>query len=150
MSNVEFYAANAEDLSWLESESFDFINYAYVVHEMPAMNALNIINEMYRLLRPGGTMNGFEVPFFDSQIEREIGVLFNTWGYNWQVRGTTSIKLTSYPCSSQDSDGPQGPEPYMQEYEFGTLITESLAQVGFSNVEQIEFTYFDSVYIATK
>ena len=133
VSNVQFYAANAEDLSWLESESFDFINYAYVLHEMPAVNALKVISEMYRLLAPGGSMNGFEVPFFENAIEREIGVLFNTWGYSWE-----------------DSDGPQGPEPYMQEYEFGTLILDSLAQVGFQNVEQIEFTYFDSVYIATK
>merc|ERR1719323_485193 len=133
VSNVQFYAANAEDLSWLESESFDFINYAYVLHEMPAANALKVISEMYRLLAPGGSMNGFEVPFFENAIEREIGVLFNTWGYSWE-----------------DSDGPQGPEPYMQEYEFGTLILDSLAQVGFQDVEQIEFTYFDSVYIATK
>ena len=54
---------NGEDLSWLESESFDIINYAYVLHEMPAVNAINIINEMYRLLKPGGSMTGFEVPF---------------------------------------------------------------------------------------
>ena len=53
VSNVQFYAANAEDLSWLESESFDIINYAYVLHEMPATNAFSIINEMYRLLKPG-------------------------------------------------------------------------------------------------
>ena len=69
VSNVQFYAANAEDLSWLESESFDIINYAYVLHEMPAVSALNIISEMYRLLRPGGTMNGFEV----SAANRSIG-----------------------------------------------------------------------------
>jgi len=47
VSNVAFYQANAEDLSWLESESFDFINYAYVLHEMPGGNAKNIINGMY-------------------------------------------------------------------------------------------------------
>jgi ubiquinone/menaquinone biosynthesis C-methylase UbiE len=45
----------------LESNSFDFINYAYVLHEMPAENALAVVGEMYRLLAPGGTMNGFEV-----------------------------------------------------------------------------------------
>ena len=53
VSNVQFYAANAEDLSWLESESFDIINYAYVLHEMPTSSAFNIINEMHRLLKPG-------------------------------------------------------------------------------------------------
>merc|ERR1712142_980499 len=104
VSHVEFYAGNGEELSWLESESFDIINYAYVLHEMP-----------------------------DSVIEREIMVNSNTWGYSWQ-----------------DSDGPQGPEPYIEEYEFGTLLTESLVAAGFSDVEQIEYSYFDSLYVATK
>jgi len=133
VSNVEFYAGNGEELSWLESESFDIINYAYVLHEMPAANAIKIINEMHRLLKPGGSMTGFEVPFPDSVIEREIMVNSNTWGYSWQ-----------------DSDGPQGPEPYIEEYEFGTLLTESLVAAGFSDVEQIEYSYFDSLYVATK
>ena len=44
VSNVQFYQANAEDLSWLDSESFDFINYAYVLHEMPGGNAKNVIS----------------------------------------------------------------------------------------------------------
>ena len=104
VSNVQFYAANGEDLSWLESESFDIINFAYVLHEMPADNAMRVISEMYRyssifdilishifmfsrLLRPGGVINGFEVPFPEGALEREAMVLFNTWGYDWQVRG---------------------------------------------------------------
>merc|ERR1712241_929598 len=133
VSNVQFYAGNGEDLSWLDSDSFDIINYAYVLHEMPAVNAINIINEIYRLLKPGGSMTGFEVPFPDSLIERQLMVNSNTWGYSWQ-----------------DSDGPQGPEPYIEEYEFGTLFTGSLVGAGFTDVEQIEYSYFDSLYVATK
>jgi len=133
VSNVQFYAANAEDLSWLESESFDIINFAYVLHEMPADNAMRVISEMHRLLRPGGVINGFEVPFPEGALEREAMVLFNTWGYDWQ-----------------DSEGPQGPEPYLSEYEFGTMLTESLEMAGFRDVEQIEYSYFDSLFVATK
>merc|ERR1719219_2462867 len=133
VSNVQFYAGNGEDLSWLDSDSFDIINYAYVLHEMPAVNAINIINEIYRLLKPGGSMTGFEVPFPDSLIERNLMVNSNTWGYSWQ-----------------DSDGPQGPEPYIEEYEFGTLLTESLVGAGFTDVQQIEYSYFDSLFVATK
>merc|ERR1711892_1597641 len=70
VTNIKFYHANAEDLSWLEAESFDFINHAYVLHEMPADNAMLIINEMYRLLVSGGLMNGFEVPFVEPVAER--------------------------------------------------------------------------------
>jgi len=133
VSNVQFYAANGEDLSWLESESFDIINYAYVLHEMPAENALRVINEMYRLLKPGGMMNGFEVPYPDTQLERDMITESNTWGYDWQ-----------------DSDGPQGPEPYTGEYMDGTKLTESMVEIGFSNVEQIEYSYFDSLFLGTK
>merc|ERR1719323_785440 len=132
VSNVQFYAANAEDLSWLESESFDLINYAYVLHEMPADNAMMVIREMHRLLRPGGTMNGFEVPYFDSALEREIAVVFNTWGHDWQEAG------------------PQGPEPYTGEYMDGTRLPEALATSGFNDIKQEDYTFFDSLFIATK
>ena len=50
----------------------------------------------------------------------------------------------------QDSEGPQGPEPYLSEYEFGTLLSESLDMAGFSGVEQMEYSYFDSLFLATK
>ena len=36
-------------------------------------------------MRPGGVINGFEVPFPEGALEREAMVLFNTWGYDWQV-----------------------------------------------------------------
>jgi len=132
ITNIKFYHANAEDLSWLEDESFDLINYAYVLHEMPADNAIRVINEMYRLLVPGGIMNGFEVPFVEPTAERWIYVEFNTWGHKWQ------------------DDGAQGPEPYMEEYEFGTMLTDTLASVGFSSVEYTGYSYFEGIFQAEK
>ena len=51
VTNVEFYQANAEDLSWLESETFDFINYAYVLHEMPRDNAKHILTGRFHKLK---------------------------------------------------------------------------------------------------
>merc|ERR1711915_575916 len=77
VSNIQFYHANAEDLSWLETESFDFINYAYVIHEMPADNAMRVISEM----------NRFEVPFVRNVAERWTYVEFNTWNHNWETAG---------------------------------------------------------------
>merc|ERR1711915_236494 len=65
--------------SWLETESFDFINYAYVIHEMPADNAMRVISELYRLLAPGGTMNGFEVPFVRN-VQKDGHMLNSTHG----------------------------------------------------------------------
>jgi len=132
VSNIQFYHANAEDLSWLESESFDFINYAYVLHEMPADNCVRVIREMYRLLREGGIMNGFEVPFVENALERQLYVEFNTWGHNWE------------------HEGAQGPEPYIGEYENGVQLPASLEAEGFSNIEQIEYSYFESIFLAQK
>merc|ERR1712112_499861 len=109
-----------EDMSWLESETFDFINYAYVVHGI------------YRLLKVGGTMNGFEVPFVDNLAARETYVLFNTWGHSWQ------------------DEGAQGPEPYMQEYEFWVQLTNALATAGFNSIEFIDYSYFEGIFLATK
>jgi len=132
VTNIKFYQANGEDLSWLESESFDFINYAYVLHEMPADQCLTVIREIYRLLAPGGTMNGFEVPYWANDLERFGYIEFNTWGHQW------------------DTDGPKGPEPYMEEYENGAQLPITLAEEGFINVEEIHYTYFDGLFIATK
>lgn len=58
LTNLQFYYGNAEDMYYLETESFDFINFAYVLHEMPGENAMKIVDEMYRLLMPGGSLNG--------------------------------------------------------------------------------------------
>lgn len=132
ITNIQFYHANAEDMSWLESESFDFINYAYVLHEMPADNCLRIISEMYRLLTPGGTMNGFEVPFIEDLAMRLAYVEFNTWGHSW------------------DAEGEKGPEPYMMEYEFGAELTHALISTGFQNITQIDYSYFESIFLAVK
>merc|ERR1711874_731977 len=106
ITNIQFYQANAEEMSWLESETFDFINYAYVLHEMPADNAIRVVDETY--------------------------VLFNTWGHSWQEQGA------------------QGPEPYMEEYEFGVQLTNALATAGFNNVEFIDYSYFEGIFLATK
>ena len=123
-TNLKFYQANAEDMAWLESESFDLINYAYVLHEMPADNALNVVSEIYRLLRPGGMMNGFEVPFVENEVERWAYTVGNTWGHDWQ------------------DPGAHGPEPYMEEYQFGTMLTEALSAVGFQGIKVIDYSVF--------
>lgn len=54
---------------------------------------MRIVNEMYRLLKPGGTMNGFEVPYEDTEIGRIVMTEFNTWGHKWDEEGP---KVLSY------------------------------------------------------
>ena len=49
-SNVNFYTANAESMSYFPDNSFDLINYAYVLHEMPEVNAKAVVREMFRFV----------------------------------------------------------------------------------------------------
>jgi ubiquinone/menaquinone biosynthesis C-methylase UbiE len=89
-TNVEFYQANAEDMSsFLEDNSVDFINFAYVLHEMPAVNAKRIVNEMFRVLKPGGQLNGFDVPYKTNSLVRDYFVSTNTWDEDWNVQVRT-------------------------------------------------------------
>ena len=82
-TNVDFFQANAQELSFLESDSVDFINFAYVLHEMPAVNAKKVVDEMYRVLKPGGIINGFEVPYKRNSIVRNYFVSTNNWDEDW-------------------------------------------------------------------
>ena len=82
-----------ENLEWVESDSVDFINFAYVLHEMPEKNAKTMVREMFRVLKPGGVINGFEVPYQRNPIAREFYVSMNTWNEDWQVQVCTSIFL---------------------------------------------------------
>ena len=82
-TNVEFYQANAEDLSFIESDSIDFVNFAYVLHEMPEINSKRIVDEMFRILKPGGIINGFDAPYVRNPILRAYFVSSNSWDEDW-------------------------------------------------------------------
>ena len=44
----------------------------------------------------------------------------------------------------------KGPEPYMEEYELGFRISDALANVGFKDISQQDYSYFESIFLATK
>ena len=84
--NVDFFQANAENLEFIESDSVDFINFAYVLHEMPAVHAKQLVRELFRVLKPGGVINGFETPYKRNSIVRDYFVSTNTWDEDWHVQ----------------------------------------------------------------
>ena len=47
----------------IEAETYDLIQYTYVVHEMPFENAKRFLHEAWRILKPGGVLSGFEGEF---------------------------------------------------------------------------------------
>jgi ubiquinone/menaquinone biosynthesis C-methylase UbiE len=128
--NLAFYHANAEDLPFA-SGSFDIVQYTYVLHEMPERNALRVISEMWRVLKPGGVLSGFEVPYFEFGVERKFLTDIFTWGKDWNSSTT------------------QGPEPYFGEFENFNLIKQ-LKNEGTNEPVTHCSTVFDAVVTLVK
>ncbi|PWA83931.1 S-adenosyl-L-methionine-dependent methyltransferase [Artemisia annua] len=53
-NSFQWIHANGENTG-LDSQSFDIVSIAYVLHECPARATINLVKESFRLLRPGGT-----------------------------------------------------------------------------------------------
>ncbi|CAH1273844.1 Hypp5209 [Branchiostoma lanceolatum] len=129
--NVKFYQDNGEKLHFPDS-TFDVVNFAYVLHEMPAENARRALLEAQRVLKPGGTLNVVEPPYFDNPAERLPYVEFNTWGHHWNTTGD------------------HGPEPYIEEFENTFQLPNHMSNMGLKNITHIPISIFDAIYIAQK
>ncbi|MBG1244841.1 class I SAM-dependent methyltransferase [Nostoc sp. NZL] len=115
-SKVFFYQENAEVTHWTDN-SFDIVHFTYVLHEMPQENARKILQEMYRLLKPGGTFSAMEVMYDETAQEREARVsrsraaepfLEEYMHLNLPVAiGDTGFKYIKrhYDCKFPSSDG---------------------------------------------
>ena len=53
---IEYYHKNAEQISNFNDNSYDLIVCNFIFHELPEQASKNIINEIYRLLKPGGVI----------------------------------------------------------------------------------------------
>ncbi|XP_038068348.1 uncharacterized protein LOC119737806 [Patiria miniata] len=130
-SNVHFYQANGEATPF-ESESFDLVQFTYVLHEMPQENSKRVLREIHRLLRPEGVVSGFDVLYWQNSEWREINIQSNTWGEEW------------------NSTAQHGPEPYMDEYQNGLQLPNFLQEIGFQIQNNIRYSNFDGIYVARK
>jgi ubiquinone/menaquinone biosynthesis C-methylase UbiE len=104
-SNVSFYQENAEATHWPD-ESFDIVHFTYVVHEMPQENARQVLREMYRLLKPGGTFSAMEVMYDETEEERQA-----------RVNRSTAA------------------EPFLEEY-MKLNLAIAIGEAGFDHIEQ--------------
>ncbi|CAI9089257.1 OLC1v1023797C2 [Oldenlandia corymbosa var. corymbosa] len=105
---INWIHANGESTG-LPSKSFDIVSVAYVFHECPTRAITNIVNESFRLLRPGGTF-ALTDNSPKSKILQELSpVLF------------TLMKST---------------EPFLDEY-YLTDVERVMREAGFVNVTTI-------------
>uniref|UniRef100_J3N1B8 Methyltransferase type 11 domain-containing protein n=2 Tax=Oryza brachyantha TaxID=4533 RepID=J3N1B8_ORYBR len=105
---IRWVHANGESTG-LPSNSFDLVSLAYVCHECPARAITGLVNEAFRLLRPGGTIALTDNSPKSKVLQELSPVLF------------TLMKST---------------EPFIDEY-YMLDLEETMKQAGFVNVHSI-------------
>lgn len=105
LKNIKFYQQNAQETVF-ESESFDAVHFAYVLHEMYAEDARKILRELYRLVKPGGMLSMFDGVYPDTEEGREA-----------KRRHAKTV----------------GAEPFLGEY-MDLNVEKAIADTGFVNV----------------
>jgi len=68
VDNVTFVQANAEDLDY-EDESFDYVQTVMFLHETSYEAIHNVMDEIYRVLTPGGLMLHVEQPQYTDDMD---------------------------------------------------------------------------------
>ncbi|OAY69162.1 Demethylmenaquinone methyltransferase [Ananas comosus] len=103
---IRWVHANGE-ATGLPSKSFDLVTLAYVCHECPARAIIGLVEEAFRLLRPGGTIALTDNSPKSKVLQELSPVLF------------TLLKST---------------EPFLDEY-YLLDLEETMREVGFVNVK---------------
>ncbi len=68
-SNVRFRQMNAEHTPF-EDESFDLVTSTMLLHELPGEAVVNLLDEAFRLLRPGGLMAHLDFHILPDEFRR--------------------------------------------------------------------------------
>lgn len=77
--NVQFWQANAEELPF-DAESFDWVQTTMFLHETSMKAMFRIVNELYRVLRPGGLTLHIEQPQYMPEMP-----LFEQFMRDWDA-----------------------------------------------------------------
>jgi len=133
--NTQFYLLNAQNMSAIPDNSYDIVSFTYVLHEMKTENSHAVLQEIQRVLKPGGTVSGFEVSYISNIIERKALEHFTTFG----AQGDRDYKKT----------GLHGPEPFMTEFQALNLPAR-FKEMFPVNAKSTMLTQFDTVYYGGK
>ena len=88
-SKVSLQWANSEKLPFT-SDSFDLVQYTYILHGMPTDTAFRVPTEMYRVMKSDGVLSGLEVPYFTFATTRDFLTNIFTWGLRFGCRPADS------------------------------------------------------------
>lgn len=133
--NTKFYLMNAQNMSAIPDNSIDIVSFTYVLHEMRTHNGLQVLQEIQRVLKPGGSVSGFEVSYIANGIERAALEHFTTFG----KQGDKDYQEV----------GLHGPEPFMSEFQ--ALNLPEKFQTMFPGNHMVKMlTQFDTIYYGEK
>jgi len=133
--NTQFYLLNGQNMSAIPDNTYDIISFTYVLHEMKTANGHAVLREIQRVLKPGGTVSGFEVSYISNVIERTALEHFTTFG----AKGDEDYKKT----------GLHGPEPFMTEFQ-ALNLPERFKEMFPVGAKSTMLSQFDTVYFGGK
>jgi ubiquinone/menaquinone biosynthesis C-methylase UbiE len=120
VTNAQFYWQDAGDMIF-EDSSFDIVHQGTLLHETPAYYIPLIVNEMKRVLKPGGRMSMFDWSIPETEAD-------------WAFRRRHTAR---------------GIEPFMMDYcEFN--VVDYLKKIGMENVEVVARMTNQMVVVADK
>lgn len=120
--SIDYYHRNAE-YTHFDDKEFSLVVCNFIVHEMPKDATINMLEELYRVLIPGGTIA--IVDLTPKEIKNNLIVnTFRKWAF----------EVT---------------EPHIYDY-YNRNMTTMLNNAGFINVEQIKNDPINSVWLACR
>ena len=120
--DFDFIHANAENIPF-QNNSVDLITAQFLFHEVPTEPSLNILNEAYRVLKPGGSL-----AIIDLDPNRLLEGLNNNFFRKWAFEVT---------------------EPHISEY-YHTDMIENMKTAEFQNIEKIINDPINTVWLGKK
>lgn len=68
VTNIKFIQMSGEDLSSFDAQSFDWVQTSIFLHELSASALPKILDDIYRVLKPGGLTLHLEQPQYDENM----------------------------------------------------------------------------------
>lgn len=109
VKNITFMQMSGEDLSAFEDDSFDWVQTSIFLHELSAKALPKILEESYRVLKPGGLTLHLEQPQYDDDMPVFEQFMRDWDAYNnnepfWTAMHGTDMEAALVASGFQSSD----------------------------------------------